>query len=292
MALALHARGYKIASLIDENGGRALSISKTVGCDKVGVVLDDLALSSDIIFITVRDDKIRGIVSEILKNKKIYFKKMMVIHCSGVLSSAVLEPLRKKGALTGSMHPLQAFPSSQTPSKLKGKFSGIYFGIDGSQESVKWIEQIVKNLGSKPVFIPEGMKPLYHVASVFASNYESILLNAISDLTASMNLGIPWHDLFGKLLTTSMENLIKGGIEKSLTGPVVRNDTETLDLHLKTLDAKAPHLLPLYTVSGVEAARIAKMSGRISDEDFNEIIDKFRKFIQTSSLKKITRGKK
>jgi predicted short-subunit dehydrogenase-like oxidoreductase (DUF2520 family) len=292
LALALTDKGYKIASIIDTNGSRVLNISKIIKCEKVGVVVTDVALSTDIIFITVNDNQIANVVSDLLKNKKLYLKKMLIIHCSGAYPSKILEPLRKKGALIGAMHPIQTFPSSQNPIKLKTKFRGIYFGISGSDESLKWIEQIVKNLEGKTQVIPDDLKPLYHVASVFASNYEMILLNSLSELTAKLRLSIPWSELFGQLLTASMENMMKDGIGKALTGPIVRGDMGTIDLHLKTIDEHSPHLLPLYTICGVEAARVAKENNRLTDEDFNEIILKFRKFVQSSSIKKITKGKK
>lgn len=292
LSIALHDKGYKIVSIIDVNGGKALSVSKKVNCDKVGILVTDVAALSDIIFITVNDSHIAEVATDLSKIKKLYFKKMLIIHCSGVHTADLLEPLRKKGALTGAMHPIQTFPSSQNPAKLKSKFRGIHFGIDGSEEAIKRIDQIIRMLEAKSIVIPKDLKPLYHVASVFASNYEMIFLNAVSELTSQLRLPISWMEVFGPLITASMENMIKDGVGKALTGPIVRADMDTLDLHLKILDKHSPHLLPLYTVGGIEAARIGKMNGRLTDEDFNEIILKFRKFIQSSSIKIITKGKK
>ena len=50
--------------------------------------------------------------------------------------------------------------------------------------------------------------------------------------------------------------------------------------HLDALSESAPHLLPLYTVYGIELARLAKTSGRITEEDFNEIISIFKEFLK------------
>ena len=292
LTLALAEKGYKIASIIDINGSKALSLSKSVRCEKAGNVVADIAATSEIIFITVNDSQIATVSSEISKQKHLYLRKMLTVHCSGVFSADILDPLRKKGAVVGTMHPIQTFPPFQTPSKLKAKFRGTHFGIDGSEEALKRIEQIITTLGGKWLVIPKDLKPLYHIACVFASNYEMIFLNTISELSQLLRLPVSWMEAFGPLMTASMENMVKHGAGKALTGPIVRGDFETIDLHLKTLDRHAAQFLPLYTVGGIEAARIAKESGRLSEEDFNEIILKFRKFIQSSSMKKITRGKK
>ncbi|MBI5476988.1 MAG: DUF2520 domain-containing protein [Ignavibacteriales bacterium] len=292
LAVSLHAKGYKIISLIDINGTKALQISKHVKCEKVGVTVSDLPSTSDIVFITVSDNQLGEIAVEISKLKHLYLKKMTFIHCSGVYTSDILEPLRKKGAITGSMHPIQTFPPNLNPAKLKTKFRGIYFGIDGIEESIRLMEQIIKMLGGKAIVIKKEIKPLYHIACVFASNYEMIFLNAVDELTRKIDIPVSWMEAFGPLITESMQNMIKHGIGKSLTGPIVRGDMKTVDIHLDSLSKFAPFLLPLYTIGGIEAARVAKENGRISEEEFKEIIIKFRKFIQSTSFTKISKGKK
>jgi predicted short-subunit dehydrogenase-like oxidoreductase (DUF2520 family) len=292
LGVALSEKGYKIIGIIDINGNKALKLSKIINCTKVGVMPTDIPSTSDIVLITVNDNQISSVASELAKLKNLYFRKMLFIHCSGVYAADVLEPLRKKGALIGAMHPIHTFPPNHNPAKNKSKFRGMHFGIDGSEESIKWIEQIIKMLDGKALVIPKDLKPLYHIACVFASNYEMIFLNAVDELAQKLNLPVSWMEAFGPLITESMQNMMKNGIGKSLTGPIVRGDNETVEIHLKALDKQAPYLLPLYTVGGIEAARVAKNNSRISDEDFTEIILKFRKFIQSSSINKITKGKK
>lgn len=288
---ALFDKGYRFASIIDSNGSKALSLARSLKCDKAGIVIDDVALSSEIILITVNDSAISTIAGELAKYKKLYHKKLLIVQCSGAYSADILDPLRKKGSITASMHPLQTFPSYQSYSRMKSKLKGMYYGIDGSPEAIKKVEQIVQTLEGKSIVIPAGLKPLYHVACVFASNYMTAFLNTISELTVQLKLKGSWMEIFGPLMTTTMENVIKTSAPKALTGPIVRSDLPTLDLHLKTLLEHAPQFLPLYTVGGIEVARIAKENGRITQEDFNKIILKFRKFIQSSSLKKISKVK-
>ncbi|MDI6765281.1 MAG: DUF2520 domain-containing protein [Bacteroidota bacterium] len=291
IASTLFHKGYQFVSIIDKNGSKALSLAHAVKCDKAGVTLADLATSSDIIFITVNDSSIKQVAADLAKQKKLNYKKMLILHCSGVLSSEVLAPLEKKGALIGGMHPIQSFPLFQNTVKVKSYLKGIYYGIDGSLEATKEIQQLVENLEGKAIIIQKELKPLYHVVCVFASNYMTVFLNAIEELTRTLHLNASWTEVFGPLMTSTMENVVKTSAHKALTGPIMRGDFETIDLHLKTLNEYAPQFLSIYTIGGIEAARIAKEEGKLSDENFNEIIRKFRTFIKTSSIEKITKVK-
>jgi len=287
----LFDKGYRFSSVIDMNGTKALSLANLLKCNKVGVVVNDISLDTDIVMITVNDNSISSVAMELAKNKKIYHKKLFAVHCSGVYSSDILAPLRKKGSLTASMHPLQTFPQNQKLSRIKSKLKGIYYGIEGSPESLRIVKNIIEALDGKSIIISKEMKPLYHIASVFASNYLTVLLNTISDLTSQLKQKESWMEIFGPIMTTTMENVIKMNAPKALTGPIVRGDLRTLDIHLDSLYKHTPQFIPLYTIAGIEAARIAKDNNRITDEDFKKIILKFRKFIQSNSFNKIKKVK-
>jgi predicted short-subunit dehydrogenase-like oxidoreductase (DUF2520 family) len=292
IAIALFEKGYSIASIIDRIGGSAIGLARSVKCKKASTQITDIAPNSNIILIAVSDDAIETVALQLSKVKINNFKKLLVIHCSGVYSADILQPIRKKCAATASMHPIQTFPTSQRGGKLLSKLKGIYYGIDGDPEAIQMVEKIVQELGGKSVVIQKELKPLYHIACVFASNYMTMFLNAVNDLARTLNLKASWTEVFGPLMTTTMENVVRESAPSALTGPIVRNDISTIELHLKTLLQYAPQFLPLYTIGGIEIARIAKENQRINQESFNDIVAKFRKFIQTNSIKKITKVKK
>jgi predicted short-subunit dehydrogenase-like oxidoreductase (DUF2520 family) len=291
LSTALHDKGYPIISIISRTGYSAIRLANAVKCKKVSTQISDVASNSDIIFITVSDDAIRQVASDLAKIKKIKFNKIFIVHCSGVHSVEVLEPLRKKNALVGSIHPVQTFPSSIKSSRLQCKLKGIFYGIEGNTEAIEKADQIVEDLGGKSIVLLKEWKPLYHVACVFASNYLSMFLNTISKLTKTLELKASWAEVFGPLMMTTMENVIQSSAAFSLTGPMVRGDFETIDMHLQALAEFAPQFLPIYTISGIEVARIAKDQGNMTQENFNEIIVKFRKFIKSNSINKITKVK-
>jgi predicted short-subunit dehydrogenase-like oxidoreductase (DUF2520 family) len=292
LARALHLNGYRIVSIVDRNGSSALTLAKLVKCTKVGVVASDISPQTEVLFLTVNDDEIENLTFELAKQKKPIIKNILVIHCSGAHTVAVLDPLRKKGNRTGAMHPIQTFPHLSNPAKHLAHIKGIYYGIEAAANSIKQVEKIVQDVGGKSIVIPEELKPLYHTTCVFASNYLTMFLNTVSELSQIMQLPRQWTEVFGPLMSTTMENVIKTSPSSALTGPIVRGDIKTVGLHLESLSKYAPYLLPLYTTSGIEAARIARNHGKISDENFTEIIRTFRKFIRTHTFPKLIRDKK
>ena len=86
---------------------------------------------------------------------------------------------------------------------------------------------------------------------------------------------------FGPLMTASMGNMVRGGAGNTLTGPVVRGDAATVGIHLKALEKFAPEFVPLYTVCGLEVARLSLSGGRISKKDFDSIMGLFREAVRT-----------
>jgi predicted short-subunit dehydrogenase-like oxidoreductase (DUF2520 family) len=283
IAGALSAKGYRIVSVISRTGHDAIALAKIVKGKKASTQVSDIDSATQIIIIAVTDDAIAEVAKELSKLKHLRFKKIFAAHLSGVHSSDALEPLQRKGALVASLHPIQTFPKVIKPSQGITKLRGIYYGIEGEPNAIVYAERIVKDLEGKSVVIPQELKPLYHVACVFASNYMMIYLNTISELTKLLKLNASWTEVFGPLMTTTMENIIKHSAGASLTGPIIRNDTSTIEQHLTSLSRFAPQFLPLYTVSGIELARVAKQHGRIKQGDFDSLISLFKNFIKTTS---------
>jgi predicted short-subunit dehydrogenase-like oxidoreductase (DUF2520 family) len=292
LVLALYKKGYPIVSIISRKGHSALSLAKAVKCKRASTQLIDLSPDTELIIIAVTDGELPQIVKQLTKIKKIKFKKLFIMHTSGVHSTRVMEPLKKMGATVASVHPIQTFPEKQSLLHLQSKLHGIYYGINGSTKAIVKAERLVADLEGKAIEIPEDMKSLYHVACVFASGYMLTFLNVIKELSQSIHLKASWTEVFGPLMTNAMENMVKTSTSDAITGPILRGDIETIEEHLKTLSLHAPQFIPLYTVTGIEMARIAKDHNKIEQKNFIEIIFLFKKFIQSTNLKNISKVKK
>ncbi len=286
LARSLFEQGYPIVSIVNRTAQPAISLAKSVKCKKVSTQVADVDTRSEIIIIATTDGELQEVVKQLANARRLKFGKLFVVHTSGVHSSAVLEPLKKKGAGVASLHPIQTFPSSQRATELKSKLKGIFFGIEGEQAEIAKAERLIKDLGGHAVVITQDMKPLYHVACVFASGFLVVILNIINEISGQLKLKASWAEVFGPLMTTAMENAIHGPVADALTGPIIRKDTATIDLHLKTLAKYAPQFLAIYTVNGIETARVAKEHGFIAEQEFHELIRKFRTFVKTATFTK------
>jgi predicted short-subunit dehydrogenase-like oxidoreductase (DUF2520 family) len=292
LAAMLSESGYRISSITSLDGKAAIATAKAVRCQKVSASVVDMAPETDIVIIAVPDRTIAQVTKQLACLQHLHFKKLLVLHTSGVHSADVLRPLKTKGALTASIHPVQTFPAHSTLAQRKKSLRGIYYGIDGEPKAIARAEQIVHDLDGKAVIIPAPLRPLYHLACVFASGYLMVLMNAISELAAPLGMKAAWTEVFGPLMTASMHNTIRHGAKNALTGPILRKDIATVNAHLEALASSAPQFLPLYMGAGIETARQGRLSGRLSEDDYAETIDLFRSFIRSLPHTTSTRGKR
>ena len=216
--------------------------------DKIGFFSE----KADIVFITVTDDKIEKI------SKKIKFKQSgVVFHCSGVLSSKVLNSVNGK---TGSFHPVQSF------SKFfeKNPFENIVIGIESSDKEVKKIgAEIAKKLLGTPFFIKTEDKILYHTSCCVAANYFTTLIDFAFSLLKETNINEKTaHKILFPLLYASLENAKNLGAKKALTGPILRNDVETIKKHIEAIKEKNPDYLKLYNALGLKTLQLADIKDK------------------------------
>lgn len=279
----LFEKGFEIVSIVNRTAKPALALAKVVQCKKVSTSAADISPKTEMLLLAVSDDALPDSVRQCAKYVRA--KRLLVVHTSGVHSLDVLTPLQRKGALVGSLHPIQSFPKTKSLRERVKSVQGISFGVEGEKKALETIQRIVRTLGGRSVVIPKGMKPLYHVACVFASNYTVTLLNAVEEAAKSLGLDHQWREMMLPLFTTTVENALKSSPREALTGPIVRNDVHTIEMHLETLQKFAPQLLPMYSVLGIETARLARHSGNLTSEQFQHLVSTIRQHV-TRYLKK------
>ncbi|MDI6802904.1 MAG: DUF2520 domain-containing protein [Bacteroidota bacterium] len=280
MSSLLFEKGSTVLSIVDVNKKAARKLANSVNCKQVSTDVSDIDPKTQIIFITIPDDQIAITAQKISSVKNLNFKKLTVIHTSGVYTSEILSPLAKKGASVFSFHPIQSFPANQSIRDLKKSLKGIYFGVEGNKKIHHISQELVKTFRGKSVFISKKDKPLYHLACVFASNYIVTALNALSEAVEKFKFKSGWIDVFTPIINTSMKNVFTTSPLVALTGPIERGDIKTIELHLKSLAAIAPHLITYYIGMGIETARLARQKRTITNEHFLELINLFKSFLK------------
>lgn len=194
------------------------------------------------IFITTTDDTIAAVCREIAGSGALKGKK--VVHMSGAAGLDVLAPAKEDGAAVASIHPIQSFADIEGAIR---NMPGSTFGITCDEGLRDWCSGIARDLGGRPVLIPEEDKALYHAAACIASNYLVSLMNISQGIYEGIGLSPEEaFNAFWPLVKGTIKNIEEKGTVASLTGPIARGDVKTVERHLRALREKRPELLGFY----------------------------------------------
>ena len=188
-----------------------------------------------------------------------------IAHLSGSRSAEILSSLKKSGASTASIHPLQTFPGKGGRSRL----NGIRFTLQGDDQFLDRLEVLVKLMGSSSIKVNEKQKTLLHLTAVFASNYMISLLDIANEVAEAGKIDNSL-ELLEPILRQTLDNILTDGTSVSLSGPVSRGDTATIIGHIEMLRNHA-ELLHAYKLLGNRALKIAEISNRITPEKVSEL---------------------
>lgn len=275
----LFEKGFEIVSIINRSAAPALSLAKATKCRKVSGSDADVSPDTEFLLFAVSDDVLPDVIRQCAKNSQL--RKPLVAHTSGVHSIEVLKPFQRQGFMVASLHPIQSFPKTKSLRERMKSVRGIHFGVEGEGKALAMIQHIVYALGARTLVIPQGVKPLYHATCVFASNYVVTLLNAVAEASQALGFNKEWREFVLPLFTTSVGNALTTSPREALTGPIVRNDIHTIELHLGALQKFAPQLVPLYCVAGIETARIARQNGNLTTEQFRNFVSRIRRYVRS-----------
>ncbi len=251
---ALSEAGYTIKSLSCATLTEAEESRRIIGHGEPSINNIHTAQNGEILFITVPDDRITNIVRE-LESSDIFWQEKTVFHCSGLLPSEVLKPLRTKGASTASLHPIQSFSFKHATPSI---FQNIYFGLEGEEQAVTTGQKIVRDLGGRSIQIQPDDKPIFHAAFSITSNFFVVLLDSAVTLLKSSGLNEKKAvQILRPLLDSTLRNIEESSIRSALTGPIIRGDGQTVKAHLGVLK-KFPGVESVYRQLAHRALEMAK----------------------------------
>jgi predicted short-subunit dehydrogenase-like oxidoreductase (DUF2520 family) len=263
LAMLFHRAGYRIVSVISQNTQSARKLAHRTGCKKYSDSLSDIHPATRMILIAAPEEKVFKISEEIAKRPHLDCSALVAFHTSGSLTSDALLPLRKAGAMTFSLHPIQSFSKASTLASQMARMKNIFYGFEGSTSSLPVARQLVKDLNGSLVRIPKEEKILYHIACVVASNYSTALIGAVDELTKRMGGGITLSH-FEPLVKMSIENAFHLTPGKALTGPIVRGSVKTVESHVRELQKTDTSLVGMYRQLGLQALKMAVLGKSLS----------------------------
>lgn len=180
----------------------------------------------------------------------------VVFHVSGALDSAILEPLRDKGALLGSIHPVRSIAH---PELAAGMFEGTACAVEGDRDAVAILRPLISAIGGRPFDISRDAKLLCHAGHVFASNYVVTVLDVARRLYRAAGIPDEVVDSFlPPIVRGTLENVIALGSTAALTGPVVRGEAQLVGQQLDAIMALDPEIAETYHSLAMRALEIAE----------------------------------
>jgi predicted short-subunit dehydrogenase-like oxidoreductase (DUF2520 family) len=261
LAVALAAKDYSIQSLVARRAQNARKAARLLDAEVQVLAAKDLRslICADLFLITVPDDQIASVSRELSEINA--DRGLTALHTSGALSSEVLDPLRKKGWHTGSIHPLLSV-SGANDTSLKGAF----WSVEGDRTALRLGKQIVRDLEGKSFSIRSEDKPLYHAAAVMVSGNVVALFDVALEMLGECGLERKTaRAVLLPLIASTVRSLETKTPEEALTGTFSRGDVETVKRHLAALQNKdLPAALELYRLLGQRSLELTKEHPQIT----------------------------
>ena len=257
LAVLLWRAGHRIVGVTggDDTAGRAARYLPGVPVEPAEVV----AARADLVLLATPDDEIAAVCA-FLAGEGGFRGGQFVGHVSGATGLAALTPARAAGAGILSFHPLQTFPDVDSAiERVPGSGLAVTAEDDAGYELG---ERLARDIGATPFRLHDQLKPLYHAAAVFASNYVVTVLAQADRLFRAA--GVEDLSLWMPLSRSAVDALETLGPDQALTGPAVRGDAGTVRANLQALHRHAPEAVRTYAALATAALDLAERSGRLS----------------------------
>ena len=273
MAVLLRRAGHRIVAVAGGSGtpGRAARYLPDIPVRDPA----DAARDAGVVLIGTPDSQI-GPACEQLARSGALGEGQAVAHLSGATGLEALASARSAGATALCLHPLQTCPDVEAGLE---RLPGSGFAITAESEPGFVLgEQLARDAGGRPFRLADDVKPLYHAAAVFASNY----LVAVSAVAEELERASGVPDPLGVLMPlqrATLDNVAMLGPAAALTGPAVRGDAGTVERNLEALAKHAPHAVAAYVALADLALDLAERAGRLPTdrrEEVDEVLDRWR----------------
>lgn len=192
--------------------------------------LEELVKAVSIIFITTPDDEIRSVWKKIAEQS---IQGKIVCHFSGSLSSVVFSGREQAGVSGCSVHPMYAFSNKETSYQ---QLNQALFTMEGDSQALDSVGPLLKQAGLRYCVIDSGKKERYHAAASMVSNMMIGLYQMSIDMLKDCGFKEETARLLVEpLVRNNIENLLATSPKQALTGPIERNDAQTVRKHLAVL---------------------------------------------------------
>ena len=259
-----------IGSIYNRNIDSSESAQAFIGAGRAVNSIQGLSNDpAELWMLATSDDAIGCCAVQLAELSGIDWQKGIIFHSSGLKTSAELAPLQKLGAAIASIHPAHSFAS---PEHSLTSFPSTVCTLEGDERATNLLKPLFSAIGGQVTTIQPAAKPLYHAATVMASNYLIALIGASEALLEKAGIEKPMASaILAPLMQQSLQNGLKVGPVNALTGPIARGDINTIQAHIKAIGQNIPELLSVYASMGTQTLKLAQNQGFLSEEELADI---------------------
>jgi predicted short-subunit dehydrogenase-like oxidoreductase (DUF2520 family) len=267
--LLAHHQCYRVQCVLNRSVAHAINAVNFIGQGQAITRLDQLQ-AADLYLLTVPDNYIQSVALQLAQHGSIRSGDIAV-HCSGIFTSEMLQPLSAKGALTASLHPAKSF---SFPEDDIHDFENTCCTLEGDKNACNTLKDDFVRIKAQVTRIDPNHKILYHTANIFCSNYlvalveTALLICEKINLSRSEALGI-----LQPLLSGTFNRIIKLGPQDALTGPIARGDHEVVTKEIQALTNISNDHESAYRVLGKLTLSLAQKQGFLTPQQILQMQD-------------------
>jgi predicted short-subunit dehydrogenase-like oxidoreductase (DUF2520 family) len=222
----------------------------------------EASAKGELVVVSVPDDDLGSVVGRIAAAGG-FRRGQWVAHVSGATGLDVLDAAQASGARRLAIHPLQTLPDVE---RAIERIPGCAVAVTADdEEGYRVGGSLAGDLGSSPFRLADKLRPLYHTAAVFASNYLVTTSSVAERLFAEAGMRDPSRAI-AQLQRATIDNIEALGPAAALTGPAVRGDAGTVERNLESLAGNMPDAVDAYVAMARVALELATRSGRLAPD--------------------------
>ncbi len=179
----------------------------------------DVLEQADVFLLAIPDDAVAAF------SKKLPFEDALVVHTSGSVGMEALDSKNRRGVF----YPLQTFSKGRSIN-----FKEIPICVEAEEpKDLVLLKQLAEMISGTVVELSSVKREKLHLAAVWANNFSNHLFHLAKDFMEAEGLEFEW---LLPLLEETVQKLKTLSPEAAQTGPARRNDQQTMQKHLESLE--------------------------------------------------------
>jgi predicted short-subunit dehydrogenase-like oxidoreductase (DUF2520 family) len=232
IAIAANGAGHNVVAVAARDAEQAATVARRFNA--LPLAIGKPIPPVDLIVIAVSDRAIEAVAGEVAPIAR--NAAASAVHLSGATPVSALAAFGDLGVTIGSFHPLQTMP---TPELGAQRLAGAWVAVTADEPLRSTLHDLAGTVGLHPFDLRDDDRAAYHAAAAAAANFPIAALAVAQRLFETT--GVPF-DAARPLVDAVVANAFEFGPQASLTGPIARGDTETVDLQVRAVRETSPDL--------------------------------------------------